>query len=208
MKLIVITPSTSRDREQNILKQMLDLGLPTLHIRKPHLSTESLKKYLNNFSKEQLKHIMIHSHHSLLWDYNLKGIHLTKAHKKKQFRSWAIQKIIKLRRGNFSMSTSCNSISSMAASYNEFEYIMLTPVFGQTQEHRPTFSRGTLDIIIEKYPGKLIARGGANIESIAKAYDIGFTGMAFQNFIWKSEDPVGQFIKVLERYKELGIPVE
>jgi thiamine-phosphate pyrophosphorylase len=208
MKLIVITPSTSRDREQNILKQMLDLGLPTLHIRKPHLSTESLKKYLEQFSTEQQKHLMIHSHHTLLWNFNLKGIHLTKSHKKQPLRSWAMQKLIKMRRGNFSMSTSCNSISSMAASYNEFEYIMLTPVFGQTQEHRPTFSRGTLDLIIGKYPGKLIARGGSNIESIAKANDIGFTGMAFQNFIWKSEDPVGQFIKILERFKELGIPVE
>ena len=208
MKLILVTPSTSRDKEQNILRQMLDLGLPTLHVRKPHLSTESLKKYLDHFSKEHQKRMMIHSHHALLWDYDLKGIHLTKAHKKKQFRSWAIQKLIKFRRGNFSMSTSCNSISSMAASYNEFEYIMLTPVFGQTQEHRPTFSRGTLDLIIGKYPGKIIARGGANIESIAKAYDIGFTGMAFQNFIWKHDDPVGQFIQVLNRFKELGIPVE
>jgi thiamine-phosphate pyrophosphorylase len=208
MKLIVMTPSTSREKEQNMLRQMLDLGLPTLHIRKPHLSTESLKKYLDQFSKEYQKRMMIHSHHSLLWDYNLKGIHLTKSHKKKQLRSWAIQKLLKMRRGNFSISTSCNSISSMAASYNEFEYIMLTPVFGQTQEHRPTFSRGTLDLIIGKYPGKIVARGGANIESITKANDIGFTGMAFQNFIWKSEDPVGQFIKILDRFKELGISLE
>lgn len=209
MKLIVISSSSNKDTEQSIIKEMIDMGLPTLHLRKPQMSTENMKKYLEEFTPEQRKHIVIHSHHRILWDYHLKGIHLTKSHKKRPFRAWLTQQVIKIKRGDdFTLSTSCSSLSSMAASYNEFQYVMLTPVFGQTQEHRPNFSRGTLDVIMAKYPGKIIARGGANVEAIEKAKEIGFAGLAFHNFIWKSPDPVGQLKKIIERYKELGIPIE
>jgi thiamine-phosphate pyrophosphorylase len=187
---------------------MLDMGLPTLHIRKPNLSTEGLKKYLDNFSPEHLKKIVIHSHHTLMWDYNLKGIHLTKTHRKRQFKSWFVQQLIKVKRGDFSLSTSCSSLSSMALTYNDFEYIMLTPVFTQTQEHRPTYSKGTLDVILQKYPGKIVARGGAKLESIEEAHKTGFVGLVFHNYIWKAEDPIVQLKLVMDRFKELGLIAE
>lgn len=208
MKLIVITASSSSDNELRVIRQMLDLGLPTLHLRKPNLSTEGMKKYLDNFSSDHKKKIVIHSHHTLMWDYNLKGIHLTKAHRKRQFKAWFVQQFLKVKRGDFTLSTSCSSLSSMANTYNDFEYIMLTPVFTQTQEHRPTYSKGTLDVILQKYPGKIVARGGAKLESIEEAHKLGFVGIVFHNYVWKAEDPVAQFKLVLDRFKELGLTVE
>jgi thiamine monophosphate synthase len=85
---------------------------------------------------------------------------------------------------------------------------MISPVFTNPNGHRPSFNIGTLRRIIPVYPGKVIARGGATIESVEKAKELGFAGIAFQSYIWDSTDPVGTFQKIMERFNELGLPVE
>jgi len=208
MKLLLISTSNTLEGEHILLRKMFDAGLETLHVRKPKLSTEALKKYLEGFSEEYHKKIIIHTHHNLLWDFNLKGIHLTKSHKKHPYKMWAQHQLFKLRRKGIIRTTSCSSLSSLAESYAEFEYIMLSPIFAGTQEHRPTFSRGTLDTIMTKFPKKVIARGGANVNSIEKAREIGFSGVAFHNAIWHHQDPVQAFEDIMNRYKELGLSLD
>jgi len=208
MKLLVISPSNTLEGESILIRKMFDAGLGTLHVRKPKLSTEGLKKYLENYSEEHHKKMIIHTHHNLLWEFNLKGIHLTKSHKKSPYKIWVQHQLFKLRRKNIIRTTSCSSLTSLAESYNEYEYIMLSPIFAGTQEHRPTFSRGTLDTIMTKFPKKVIARGGANVTNIEKAHDIGFSGVAFHNAIWHHENPVAAFAEIMNRYKELGLSLD
>jgi len=86
MKLIVITPSKNIENEHAILRQMLDMGLSDLHVRKPTLSKASLKNYLNEFTKEQRKKIIIHTYPGLFSSYQLKGIHVSK--KKRDKKIW------------------------------------------------------------------------------------------------------------------------
>jgi len=208
MKLMLISSSDDIKNEHEVIKAMFDLGLPTFHLRKPHFSAEHLKTYLNEFSKEHLKKIIIHTHHSLAWDFRLKGIHLTKSDRKKKYRSWLLYKLLKLKQRSLIRSTSCSSLSSLTSSYKDFDYIMLTPVFAGVQEHRPTFSRGTLHSIVKKYPNKIVARGGAKVDNIEKGKEIGFTGIAFHNSIWRNPDPLKELERAINKYKELGIPIE
>ncbi|NNM93917.1 MAG: thiamine phosphate synthase [Bacteroidia bacterium] len=209
MRLIVITSDTTGENEQYILLSMLKSGLPTLHIRKPTYSTQRLRKYLDGIPSEYHKRIVIHTHHRMLLHYDLKGIHLTKMHKRKVFRNWLTQKLIAWKKSKcYTKSTVCNSISSLVQNYHQFDYMMLTPVFGESSEHKPAFSIGTLSEIVKKYPGKVIARGGTNIDSIARAKEIGFEGIAFQNCIWKDPDPLAQFQNIIQKYNELGLKVE
>jgi thiamine monophosphate synthase len=116
--------------------------------------------------------------------------------------------MFKFARKEVMRTTSCGSVSSLATLYKEFEYVMLTPVFASKQEHRPNFSRSTLDIITTKYPKKIIARGGATMQDIERAKEIGFSGIAFHKAIWEGGDPLKEFDNIFRRYKELGIPVE
>lgn len=208
MRLIVITPSRTSENEHHLLKQMFKLGLTTLHVRKPHYSTKKLRDYLDVFSKEQQKCIIIHSHHRLLCDYDLMGIHFTKMHKKSKIRKWITEKIIGLKRKEYIKSTSANSISAMINDYSMYDYTMLSPVFGETTDKMPAYSPGTLEVMIRKYPEKVIARGGANLDSIIKARDLGFKGIAFQNFLWKKTDPLEQFRSIINRFNKLGIKIE
>ena len=208
MKLIVITPSKNIDNEHYLLGKMLDMGLPALHVRKPKLSKENLKSYLSEFTTAQQKKIIIHTHHNLMWQIGLKGIHVSKRHRRRKF--WfAVSKMkLRLRRGNFMIGNACKSLSSLDETYSQFDYVMISPVFTNPHGHRPSFNPATLKRMIPVYPGKVIARGGATIESIQKAKDIGFAGIAFQRFLWDNPDPLGNFKKILDKFHELDIPVE
>ena len=86
MKLIVITSLILVEDEHYLLSEMLDMGLTSLHVRKPQLSSDELKNYLSKFTKNQQKKIIIHTHHDILWNIELKGIHVSKQHRKKRFR--------------------------------------------------------------------------------------------------------------------------
>lgn len=208
MRLIVITSDTTHENENVNLIKMLKSGLPTLHIRKPTYSTQRLQKYLAAIPSEFHNRLVIHTHHRMMCKYNLKGIHLTRVHKKRQFRNWITEKLIKMKRIQYSKSTVCNSFSSVAENYPLFDYVMLTPVFSESLDHKSAFSFGALNEMIKKYPGKVIARGGTSPDSINDARELGFAGIAFQTYIWSNEDPFAQYQKILNKFAELGIAVE
>lgn len=93
----------------------------------------------------------------------------------------------------------------MADNYKTYDYVMLTPVFTDPQGHRPSFSPLLLQQVLRSFPGKIVARGGADADSIEKARELGFSGIAFHNFFWGQEDPQKEFDKVMDRFQKLGI---
>jgi thiamine-phosphate pyrophosphorylase len=208
MKLIVITSSNPVENEHYILGKMLDMGLPSLHVRKPTLSRENLKSYLNEFTKSQQKKIIIHTHYKLLLNYNLKGIHVSKKHRKRKIKFFFLKTKLRLRRGNFLLGTSSKSLFSLDEAYKDFDYVMVSPIFSTPDGHRPSFNPATLIKAMPTYPGKVIARGGATVDSINKAQEIGFAGIAFQHYIWDNPDPLTVFGKITNRFHELGLTIE
>ncbi|HTB05451.1 MAG TPA: thiamine phosphate synthase [Bacteroidia bacterium] len=209
MKVIVITPTKTIDNEQYLLGKMIDMGLPTVHVRKPNSTREEMIKYLEEFPLEHRKHLVLHSHHKLLWDYSLKGIHLAKSHRKQKFKSWLTETIIKIKRDHLTVSTSSKSLSSMSLNYEHFDYVMLAPVFTSPHGHRPSFSPGIIQQVMRKFPDKIIARGGASAYHIEKAQELGFSGIAFHNCIWTSNnDPIKEYSVIKDRFNELKIAIE
>jgi thiamine-phosphate pyrophosphorylase len=209
MKFIVITPSKNVEKEYIIINHMLKNGLPTLHLRKPGFSKEETINYIEHFPEDQQNKMVLHSYHNIMLDYDLKGLHLSRRHKKKQFLSWLTQTKIELRMGKkISISTSSKSLSSLVDNYKNFDYVMLTPVFTDPQGHRPSFSPAILQQILRAYPDKVVARGGSDAESIEKARDMGFAGIAFHNFFWNNEDPLKEFDKVMNKFSQLGLSIQ
>jgi thiamine-phosphate pyrophosphorylase len=209
MRFIVITPSKNVDNEYGIVSHMLNNGLPALHVRKPGFSKEELVNYIEHFTDEQQSKMVLHSHHNILLDYDLKGIHMSRRHRRKHFQSWLTLTKIEMRMNRkISVSSSSKSLSSMADNYKTYEYVMLTPVFTDPQGHRPSFSPLLLQQVLRSFPDKIVARGGADAESIEKARDLGFSGVAFHNFFWSHEDPIKEFNNVMERFNSLGITIQ
>lgn len=206
MKIIVISSSETTDNEPEIVKQLFENGLDTFHLRKPKLSTKEMQQYISRIPKGFHSRIVIHSHHKLAGRFNLMGIHLTKTHKKRRLTTWLRLKLLKMKNPALIVTTSFRSISHLFEEEGEYDYIFLSPVFDSlTHKFQSGFSQHSLRSALSKTKHKVIARGGVSIASIEAVSELGFEGMALYSTIWKSKDPVKQYIEVRERCNELGV---
>jgi thiamine-phosphate pyrophosphorylase len=207
MKIIVISNPDTSDLEPEMLTQLFENGLDILHLRKPKLSTREMSNLIKQIPKGFHNRIIIHSHHKLARRFNLMGVHLTKSHKKRRFRTWFTMKMNKLKNPGLVVSTSFRTIASLFEDDYAYDYVFLSPVFDSlTNKFQGGFNQHSLRSALLKTKHKVIARGGVDINCIEKVNELGFEGMALYTTIWKSKDPVQQFINIRERCRELGIP--
>ncbi len=211
MRIIIISSSKEIEKEAEILTKLFEAGLETLHLRKHRYSTKKMSNLLKEIPKHFHSRIIIHSHHNLARKYKLKGIHLTKSHKKRKIRTWLILKLIKMKNPNFEITTSFNSIGQLLdglENYN-YNYVFLSPIFDSlSSKFQSAYTEHSLKSALQKTTLKVIARGGCDVDSVEKARNIGFNGMAFYSSIWQKDEPLQEFKKIIEKFQELNIPIE
>jgi len=211
MKLIVISSSGIIENEAKLITGLFEAGLETFHLRKHKLSTKATKELLNAIPEHFHKRIIIHSHHNLAWRFNLRGIHLTKSHIKRKYKTWLTIKIIQLKNREISITSSFNNIGQLFEinkNYS-FSYVFLSPIFDSlNSKFQGGFTEHSLKSAIQKTTAKVIARGGVDMNAIEKANTIGFEGLAFYSAIWKKKEPIAEFNKIIEKFQELKIPIE
>lgn len=209
MKLILISPSKKHDSEIGILLNMFEQGLQTYHVRKKNFSTRTLKNYLEEIPAKYHNRIVIHSHHELALKFNLKGIYISRAHKRSAIKLWFWKKWLKLRRSNLEISTTLRSIEDVMDYIPRYDYIFLAPVFDSLSGNfQSAFSDYNLKPALKNTRYRVMARGGVSVSTIQKAHDLGFGGVAFYTSIWKAPNPLQEFNQAKEKFEELSIPLE
>ena len=206
MKIIIISSSERSDIEPGIVTQLFENGLDIFHLRKPKLSTGELSTYIKEIPKGFHNRIVIHSHHKLARKYNLMGVHITKGHRKNKLRTWINLKLNRMKNPQLVVSTSFRNIANLFEDDFNYSYVFLSPVFDSlTHKFQSGFTPHSLRSALSKTKHKVIARGGIDIHSLEKVTELGFEGMALYSSIWKSKEPVKQFLAIRERCTELGI---
>src|SRR3954462_11503526 len=122
MKLIVISSSNSIENEADTVIKLFELGLETFHLRKHNLSTRKTRDFIDAIPEHFHNRIVIHSHHKLARQYNLRGIHLTKSHKKRKLRTWLTLKFIKLKNPGIITTTSYSTIGQVLSNNQDYKY--------------------------------------------------------------------------------------
>lgn len=211
MKLIIISSSKSIEDETKIVTQLFEAGLETFHLRKHNLSTRQMKEFIASIPVHFHDRIVIHSHHKLARKFNLKGIHLTKTHIKRKWRTWFLLRMIQLRNPGILITTSHSTIGQILANKQEYHYsyTFLSPIFDNfNSKFQGGFTEHSLKSALHKTSLQVVARGGIDITNIEKAKELGFAGVAFYSAIWKKKNPLEEFNAVVERFQELNIPIE
>jgi len=209
MKVILISPSKKQDSEIGILLNMFEQGLPAYHVRKKTFSTRELRKYLEEIPRKYHNRIIIHTHHELALKYDLKGIYISRSHKKRKVKLWFWAKWLKFRRKNLEISTMLRNIEGVLDYVPRYNYIFLSPVFDSLSGNfQSAFSEYNLIPTLKNTQYKVIARGGVSVDTIEKAHKLGFSGVAFYTSIWKTDNPLKEFIKVKEKFAELSLQME
>ena len=210
MKIIVITPTRDLPDEPAIVTRMFEAGLKTLHLRKPRHSTKRMSEYISEIPKHFHNRIVVHSHHSLALRFNLKGIHLSRAHLSTNWRYWFVKTRLRMR---FARCSKSRSYSRLQQAYNKeeqhFDYYLMGTVFNNMTGglYSGFYEEGV--VAANRNCGKnLIARGGTVSSSVGHAHKLGFAGIAFNSFIWESENAFERLIEILAEFRRLSIPVE
>lgn len=209
MKLIVLSPSQESDLEIPFLLNMFEQGLPTYHLRKTNFSTRELKVFIGEIPEKYHNRIVIHTHHELAVKFDLKGVYISSSHKKRKINLWLRRNWFKFRKGELQVSATCRSIEDILAPNPTYDYIFLSPVFDSASGNfQAGFSEYGLKSALKNTTHKVIARGGISTDTIQKAHELGFSGIAFYSGIWKTKNPLQEFLNAKEKFNELKIPME
>lgn len=210
MEICVITSSKNSDEEPELATKLFEAGLTTLHLRKPRFSTKQLSKYIEKIPAHFHNRIIIHSHHDLIFKYNLKGVHFTNVHLERKFKRWWFLRKLRVKGKKIFSSRSYHKLSEV---YNTEEikfncYLLGTVFNGLTNSFYSGFYEHGISAAIKTSGKDFIARGGINESTLEKAYQLGFKGVALNSIIWKSETPFEKFVEILDFCKKKGIPVD
>ncbi|MDN3596043.1 thiamine phosphate synthase [Zunongwangia endophytica] len=195
--LIVISTEKFIENEEFQLKSMLDEGLEVLHIRKPNVSFEALKTWLEKFDPQHRSKMVLHQHHKLAQEFDLKGIHLTE-----YFRTNLAENIEdyvnSFQQKKFTVSTSVHQKEMLSESII-FDYCFLSPVFNSISKAAYPGKK----FQVNELQQKVIALGGIDSEKISAIKQKGFSGAAVLGAVWMQENPTNSFIKIQQEYESV-----
>ena len=193
--IILIAPDKDIPNELEILQQLFEEGLEYYHLRKPDKDYQAHCEYLNLIDEKYHNRIVVHYHHELINEFNLKGIHF-----QEQMRIDHIDNPGKYFKGlsmyGKTISSSFHEPKDLEDCYFEFAYHLLSPVFASVSKagyEGRGFDVNAIDKLI-------IGMGGVTADNLAKFDKLGFKGVGVLGGIWHSDTPVDVFKKMKQHY--------
>jgi len=210
MKVILLSKPRYDEEEIDIVKIMFESGLESYHLRKPRITSNQMKKILDKIPSQFHNRIVIHSHHHLARQYNLKGIHFTRSHFKSTLKNWWRKLLLSYFKPEICRTRSYTSLSSLYEKDNQcYEYVMLYPIFDSlTGNFQNGYHEQGIINALQKTNKKIVARGGVDSKKIEQIRDLGFYGLVLNSSIWKTKDPLNSFNQFMQKCKELNLKVE
>lgn len=187
MKIVVISSPDKFHTEVATINKLFDEGLETFHLRKQKFGLDKLEEYLRLIPTKHHNKIVIHSHHKLAIKYKLKGIHLSKKHRKKGWKTRFRIRRFKWSHPKLIVTRSCHQLADLTQDTYPYDYVFLTPIFDGISKpsHNGGFSERALRSMIPQSPHNVYAMGGIHPDNIQQLKSYGFKGAALLGALWK-----------------------
>lgn len=188
MKIILSNP-TEIENEFTHVNTLFEGGLTHFHLRKPDFSEQEMEEYLKNIKPIYLKRVVLHSHHSLIKKYNLKGIHLRSTDIQILSKD-ALKTLVKdLQKRAFTISTSLHAFEEIENLPCSLDYAFLSPIFQSIskQDYPSAFTKDDLVNFFQQRKSitPIVALGGIREENLELLQKMGFAGIALLGSIWQ-----------------------
>ncbi len=188
---ILITASSMKSGESDILTDLFEAGLERLHLRKPDASPAQVRKLLDSIAEKHHKKIVVHRFPELLNDFSLGGYH-----------HYAGESLFKTQG---TTSRSLHSLGELKNISEPMDYCFFGPVYESISKkgYVPKVSMPELGATLHtlkkaKTKKPLVyALGGVRRRKIPELFNLGFDGVTLLGSIWGKRDPVSAF----EKYK-------
>ena len=188
MKLIVISPEAEDVREQAVLAELFAAGLTSYHLRKPAWSREQLAAWLRALPMEFHPRIVLHSHHDLVREFAIGGLHDRDEIK-------ASSNLL----GYSMRSRAVHDLDTLRSSINAYGRLLVSPIFSSFSKpgHAPDARLAPAElraVLTLPRRAEVIALGGIDASRIPVCRELGFDGVAVLGAVWQAADPVAAFM--------------
>lgn len=205
MELIVVSNPRKTDGEIAHTAKMFEAGLLRFHLRKPGSSKKYIKEFIETIPKKYHSRIIIHSNHALAKKYKLGGIHISRKHRKSNFKLRLKMLRLRLFNPKLIITRSCHKLGDILDEKTPYSYVFLSPVFDNISGERLSarFSHRGLTSGLESSKQRVVAMGGIEPNKLQAIADLGFHGAAVLGYIWNSEQPVEAFLRCQDAWREV-----
>lgn len=189
-KLVAITPEDNFLNEIKYITKILDSGFAYVHIRKPKMSAEELKDFINQIPKAYHPRLKLNDHLELVESFNLSGIHINS-------RTCNYPQ-----NGQFKLSKSTHSFEELN-NIAKYEYVFLSPIFDSISKNGYMSHFDNASLLNARKKGlineKVFALGGVDVTKIQYLRGIGFGGAAFLGYLFNASNEIelGKRIKAI-----------
>ena len=190
MKLTVLTSPKKIMGEYNTIYTLFDLGLETLHVRKPDFDKKQVSNFINVLPVSYRDKIILHGHPDLVVKYNLKGLHHTS-------NSHYIHDL----GDHFIQTKAFHSLEEISSNKYPYEYAFLSPIFNSISkpDYKSPFSLQEVKEVVEKSSIPIYALGGINETTIQQLQGTSIAGVGILGAIWETII----FSKLTDTFKKL-----
>ncbi len=198
--MVVLTPAYTHPKEISLVNEMLERGLPFLHVRKPNFSVEQLQNWVESISYQHIDRLVIHIPPSVINNYEevlkqyLKLINSIKA----QYAHLSTTKcsfVNNLTERLPYLSTSVHNSTEYAKLSTRHKRAFLSPVFSSISKkgYHPTVD-WQAEIQQWNFPWiQPVALGGITPNRLDQIREMGFRDFALLGTLWQAEDPLKIF---------------
>lgn len=197
-RLVLLTAPTALPDEPRLLTELLTLGLPRLHLRKPGWPAAQLEALIQVLPPQFHERLVLHGHQALVRRYRLGGLHLTAGQRAATTRRPALLP-------GQTLSTSFHSLAEISGHRRRYDYVFLSPIFDSISKegYASNFDLAGVQAFLQKlgarpcYWPQVLALGGVDFQNIALVRLAGFAGAAVLGAVWSSAEPVAAFQRLV-----------
>jgi thiamine-phosphate pyrophosphorylase len=197
-QLVVITAPTALPDEPRLLTELLALGVPRLHLRKPGWPASQVGALIEALPPQFRVRLVLHGHPELVRRYRLGGLHLTS-----DMRAAATRRPALL--PGQTLSTSFHSLAEIGRHRRHYDYVFLSPIFDSISKvgYASAFDLAAVSVFLRKLAGRagcrpqVFALGGVDSQVVSLVQQVGFAGAAVLGSVWGSPDPVAAFQRLV-----------
>jgi len=201
--LILISPPTYQAKELDTLIKLFENGLSYFHLRKPNSKKNDLEQYIQNIPTQFWNRIVLHQHHELTSQFNLRGVHFTSFYRNHlKFEDWQKQ-CNEFKNKGFTISTSTHHFDEVKQVQAICDYVFVSPIFDSISKTGYLANKDLQKEIqhFEKSTTcKLIALGGITENNLQEALALSFDGIAVLGRVWSNKNDSLNAFKLIQHH--------
>lgn len=182
--IVLISPEKILKNEVEVLNEMFQNGLQTFHLRKYKTPRGKVENFLLGINPKFLNRVVLHHHHELVEEYQLKGYHFNEKNRASYTNRYS---------SNKSCSTSFHTVKDLEKESHHFSYSFLSPVYNSISKKG---YKGQAFKLESKHKN-VIGLGGVEVSKLDDLKRRGFSGAAVLGAVWNNPSPVDKIQEFL-----------